>query len=195
MLTPPFSGVFGNDAEWIQAAIVSACNRFRAYPVDVYMVKYAPGMDYSGPLQAHAAQPAGQQHHALPPPSSHAHHLVGAGAGHAAAGALSSGHQALPTYAAISEPRAPSLKQQLDSLWETAYSTAKRFGVADADVFETIRRLRAEGKLSQSDVAAWINRGREQSGYTLLHQLAYHGNYDKMKQVGKTWTVVRMVCI
>jgi hypothetical protein len=175
--------VFGNDAEWIQAAIMSARDRFAAYPIDVFMVKYAPGMDYSGPVQAHAAQPAVQPRHASPPPSSHAHHLVGAGAGHAAAGAHSMDHQAWPTYAATAEPRAPSLKQQLDSLWETAYSAAKRFGIVEQAVFETIRRLRAEGKLSKSDVAAWINRRREQSGYTLLHQLAYHGNYDKMKQV------------
>jgi len=101
---------------------------------------------------------------------------------------------------------------QLLVLWQTAYATAKQTGAVDSDAFKSINRMWQAGELSPADVAAWVNRRHEQSGcvppapllqrvfvdssthspaafcnilrrYTILHQVAWHGNYNKHKQV------------
>jgi hypothetical protein len=50
------SGVFGNEAGWIQAAIDAASSRYSAYPIDIHMVNFRPGVDYSGPAAVQVAQ-------------------------------------------------------------------------------------------------------------------------------------------
>jgi hypothetical protein len=173
-------GAFGNDAAWIKAAIVSACQRYSGYPIDIKMVNYAPGVDYSGPAAAQT-----QQHCPVPPPPAHrrgSDDLSGAG---------SVPHAARPPPAVGSTGAHPCTGTSGNALlsfdpavlWEAAYATARLSGAIDHLVFDKILRLRDQGHMSDADVAAWVNTRRDPSGYTLLHQLAWHGKYEECKQV------------
>jgi hypothetical protein len=173
--------VFGNDAGWIQAAIAAAYGRFSAYPIDVKMMNFVKGRDYCDTPAQPAVHPA-----AVAP-----HFSGGSAAGlHPAAG-----FPAAPTHAAVPDGYAAAsavdlgrqawsqLERNLETLWEQAYATARNSGAVDSGVFAEIRQLRQNGTLSHSQVAAWINHRKEPSGYTLLHQIAWHGYYERHKQV------------
>ena len=180
-----FAGVFGNDAGWIQAAITAAYGHFSAYPIDVKMMNFVRGRDYCDTGAAQPAQPAVH-------PAAVAPHFSG---GSAAGVHPAAGFPAAPTHAAVPSGCAPAsaaelgrqawsqLELHLGTLWEGAYKTAWNSGAVDAGVFAEIRQLTQNGTLSHGQVAAWINRRKEPSGYTLLHQIAWHGNYERHKQV------------
>lgn len=176
--------MFGNDASWIQAAIAAAYSRFSAYPIDVKMMNFVRGKDYIDTGVAQIAQSPTQP--VTPAP----HFSGGSAAGHHAAGfqaasthaVMSGGHP--PASAAKQMPNSKQqLAQHLGELWVHAYAIARDSGAVDANVFAKIRQLRQDGILSPAEVAAWINRRNEPSGYTLLHQIAWHGNYERHKQV------------
>ncbi len=116
------------------------------------------------------------------------------------AGPYSAGCQAAPSHAMMGGQYDPAFKQQLDKighrpcarqlldkqldeLWDTAYAAAKHSGAVHAPAFDSIWQLNREGKLSSADVAAWVNRQQAGSGFTLLHQIAWHGGYERQKKV------------
>ena len=174
------SGAFGNDASWIQEAIVSACNRYAGYPIDIKMVNYAPGLDYSGPAaaQTHQLCPA-------PPPASHRRGSNDL----SAAGSFAHVVQAPPAVGSTGAHPGTGTSGNVmlsfdpEVLWEAAYTTARVSGAIDQLIFDKILRLRDQGHTSHAEVAAWVNWSREPSGYTLLHQMAWHGKYAECKQV------------
>ncbi len=157
-------------------------------------MNFVKGRDFIETGAAHTKQPAAH------PPALAPHFSggVAAGAHPATACAPSQSHAVVPggcapAFAVDNGRQAVGflqLNQRLDELWERAYTMAWNEGAVDAGVFAYIRQLRDEGTLSHGQVAAWINRRRERSGYTLLHQIAYHGNYESYKQVRR-----KSVCV
>ena len=156
---------------WIQAAMASALSRYSAYPIDFKMVNYVQGKDYSERCATHL-QPAPHTSHSSLPSTADSH---------SARFLASPSQMAMPSGCPI--PTAKKLLvTHLEDLWETAYNTAKASGAIDLSVFSEIKKLREDGTLMDADVVSWINRRREASGYTLLHQVAWHGNYEQHKK-------------
>jgi hypothetical protein len=154
-----------------------------------------------------------QHHAALPPtlplplqygsssPVSPKHHDALHGAVSATAGPYSADFRAAPPHATTGGQYEVSCKQQLDSigyhaasarqplvrkldeLWETAYNVAKHDGILHKPAVDFITQSNRDGKMTLADIAEWINRQRAGSGYTLLHQIAWHGGYDRHKHV------------
>jgi hypothetical protein len=62
-----------------------------------------------------------------------------------------------------------SMFWNLDAMWQAAYSRARHDG--SIEVVLHVKELAREGKISEQDMAHWVNRQNVGSGYTLLHQV------------------------